>query len=153
MFNNPVSFLIDTGAGVSLLNGEIWDKIEPNNMGMEATKFHNLIGVDGHPIKVRGSARLPVSFAEVEFQQVFIIADGITAEGILGMDFMEENKCVVDIADKQISFKDGKSFSLAPSVSTPSDNNVHHVTLSMSFTVPAACELDTFTCIKWTMAN
>lgn len=77
MFNNPVSFLIDTGAGVSLLNGEIWDKIEPNNINIKATRFHNLVGVDGHPFRVRGSARLPVSIAEVEFQQVFIIADGI----------------------------------------------------------------------------
>jgi len=98
--------------------------------------------MDGHPIKVRGSARLTVSFAEVEFQQVFIIVDGITAECILGIDFMGENKCVVNIADKQFFFKGGKSFSLAPSVSTLNDNNVHHVTLSMSFTVPAACEFE-----------
>jgi len=142
MFNKSVSFLIDTGAGVSLLNGEMWDKIKPKNMKIKATKFHNLVGVDGHPIKVRGSARLPGTIAEVEFQQMFIIADGITTEGILGMDFMEENKCLVDIGDKKISFKDGKWFSLAPSVSTTSDNSVHHVTLDMSITIPAASELE-----------
>ena len=54
MFNKSVSFLIDTGAGVSPLNGEMWDKIEPKNIKIEATKFHNLIGVDGHLIKSVG---------------------------------------------------------------------------------------------------
>ena len=27
----PVSFVVDTGAGVSLLQGAVWDKIKPQN--------------------------------------------------------------------------------------------------------------------------
>ena len=29
IYNTPVTFLIDTGAGVSLLNKEVWDKVKP----------------------------------------------------------------------------------------------------------------------------
>ena len=115
VFDISVSFLVDTGAAVSLLNGRIWDRIKPNDIKIEAIQYHNLVGVDGHPIQVRGSVSVPVSIAETKFQQRFIIADGITAEGILGMDFMEDNKCVVNIAEKQISVRSGISLSLVPS--------------------------------------
>jgi len=58
------------------------------------------------------------------------------------MDFMEENKCGVDAADKQISVKDGKCTSLLPSFSIASDNSIHHVTLSTPITIPAVSELE-----------
>ena len=29
IYDNPVSFLIDTGAGASLLSKSVWDKIKP----------------------------------------------------------------------------------------------------------------------------
>ena len=92
----PVSFLVDTGAGVLLLNGNVWDKFKSAETQVEPTVYHNLVGVDGHPIKVRGSVTLPVVIAGKTFQQEFIIAECITAESILGVDFMQENNCVVD---------------------------------------------------------
>ena len=38
-----------------------------------------------------------VFLENLTFKQQFVIADGITAEAILGMDFLEANKCVFDI--------------------------------------------------------
>ena len=55
----------------------------------------------------------------------------------LGMDFMEDNKCVVNIAERQISVRDGISLSLVPSLPITNDT-VNHVTLNTSITVPAA---------------
>ena len=90
VLGESVSFLVGIGAGVSLINGKVWDRMAPKNINTKVAEFHNLVGVDSHPIKVRGSASLPMLVAETEFLQKFIIADGITTEGILGMDFMEE---------------------------------------------------------------
>ena len=42
-----------------------------------------------------------MTIGETRFQQKFVIADGITIEGILGIDFMEVNKCMVDIAGNE----------------------------------------------------
>ena len=97
-----VSFLVDTGAGVSLINGKVWDKFKQGDIKVEATKYHNIVGVDGHPINVRGSATVSVNISNRTYHQKFIIADNITAEGILGMDFMEANKCVLDISKRQL---------------------------------------------------
>ena len=48
--NNPVSFLVDTGAGVSLLSKPVWDKINPTKAGLNPIVTHRLVGVDGVPI-------------------------------------------------------------------------------------------------------
>ena len=50
------------------------------SINIEVAEFHNLVGVDGHPIKVRRSASLPMVIAETEFLQKFIIADSITTD-------------------------------------------------------------------------
>ena len=60
MLYAPVSFLVETGSGVSLLNGRIWDRISQKDIRIDAIEYHNLVGVDGHPIQVHGSACLPV---------------------------------------------------------------------------------------------
>lgn len=88
MYNVPVSFLIDTGAGVSLLQGSVWDKIRPKDHKLRTVTVHRLVGVDGIPIRVRGSAWIQFSIGGMEFDHEFIIADHITAEAILGLDFL-----------------------------------------------------------------
>ena len=50
MYNVPVSFLIDTGAGVSLLQGNIWDKIKSDDYKLTTVTLQHLVGVDGMPI-------------------------------------------------------------------------------------------------------
>jgi len=76
---------VDTGAGVSLLNGNVWDKFKSDKICVEPAVYQNLVGVDGHPIKVRGSVTVPIVIAGRNFQQEFIIADHSTTEGILGV--------------------------------------------------------------------
>ena len=52
VFETPVSFLVDTGAGVSLLRGDVQDRAMPGNMKMELKGTYRLVGVDGIPINV-----------------------------------------------------------------------------------------------------
>ena len=37
-----MSFLVDTGAGVSLLSGSIWDKCESSDIKLEPGMYQNL---------------------------------------------------------------------------------------------------------------
>ena len=39
---------------------------------------------------------IKMSLETLTFKQPFVIVDGIAAEAILGMDFLETNKCVLD---------------------------------------------------------
>ena len=88
-----LSFLVDTGAGVSLLCGDIWEKAVPRGSACDYQGACRLVGVDGIPIKVHGAASVDMVKGHTLSHQ-FIIADHITAEGILGMDFLEQNKYI-----------------------------------------------------------
>ena len=78
-----VSFLVDTGVGVSLLNGRIWDQAGCTNDRISPAPYSNLVGVDGLPIQARGVVTIPLTISNTVFNQEFVIADNITAEGIL----------------------------------------------------------------------
>ena len=52
VFETPISFLVDTGAGISLLRGFVWDRAVPENTKMELKQTYRLVDVDGIPINV-----------------------------------------------------------------------------------------------------
>jgi len=54
IYNTPVSFLVDTGAGVSLLNKEVWDKLEQTDDVLNPVVTQRIVGVDGIPIRIEG---------------------------------------------------------------------------------------------------
>ena len=106
MGGHIVSFLVDTGAGVSLLNKDVWDKLKSKQDTIFPAMSHRLVGVDGAPLNVLGSAIIPITISGLTFKHKFVIAEKITADAILGLDFLEANECVLNreivIANKSI---------------------------------------------------
>ena len=134
-------FLVDTGAGVSLLSGHVWDKVGLSTK-LSATALDNLVGVGRHPIQIRGSVTVPVMIAEATFTQEFRIADNITAEGILGMDFLEKYQCVVNIAKREIVLEHSNSLPLVTSATTSSHSI--NVTICNTVIIPPNSEMEIF---------
>ena len=85
----PVSFLIDTGAGVSLLSKEVWGRLNQTEEMLRPVVSQRIVGVDGIPIKIEGSVSVPVTIGNATFNHDFIVANEITTEAILGLDFLE----------------------------------------------------------------
>jgi len=138
--NLPVSFLIDTGAGVCLLKSEVWERVKSVANKLEPIIAHRIVGVDGIPIKIQGSATVQLTIAGVEFRHRFIVADQITADAILGIDFLEANKCVLNLAKGELSIGEKR-------VSLSSHSNIEtvgcaKVTLTATVTVPAGSEME-----------
>ena len=81
MINGKESlFLIDTGAGVSLLQEELWKKIkEPK---LEPWSEQQLVSVDGTPIHVLGSMKFEISFAGKNFSHEMVVASSLTTGAI-----------------------------------------------------------------------
>ena len=140
VLETPVSFLVDMGAGVSLLQGDIWDRVVPENNEMDREVTYRLVGVDGIPIKVRGTVSVEVCLEGLVFNQKFVIADGITAEAILGIDFLEANRCVLDLGRGELVAKDEEMISLRPHSLTKS--SCLKVTLVETIAIPAASEIE-----------
>ena len=52
IYGSRVSFLVDTGAGVSLLSKPVWDRIKPTKGGLNPIVTRRLVGVDGVPGRI-----------------------------------------------------------------------------------------------------
>jgi len=66
--NTPVSFLVDTGAGVSLLSKEVWDSLSWTNDKLKPVVMQWIVGVDGIPIEMDGSISVPVAIGKATFE-------------------------------------------------------------------------------------
>ena len=112
----------------------------PENTKMELKGTDRLVGVDGIPINVCGTVSVKISLETLTFNQKFVIADGITAEAILGMDFLEANKCVFNIFKGELVAKDKGMIPLQPHSS--SERSCHKVNLVETTVIPAASEIE-----------
>ena len=141
VYECPLSFLVHTGAGVTLLRGDVWEKAVPRGSACDYQGACQLVGVDGIPIKVHGAASVDVTVEGHTLSHQFIIADHITAEGILGMDFLEQNKCILDLCKGRLLMKDLGVVQLQPhSLKKPC--SPARVNLATTLTIPAAAEVE-----------
>ena len=102
------SFLIDTGAGVSLLQEDHWKRANLKEARLEHWSEQQLVGVDGTPLHVLGSAHVNILLSGRPFCQKMIIVRSLTTEAILGLDFLQMNQAIIDLERQQISFQSSK---------------------------------------------
>ena len=135
-----VTFLLDTGSAVTLVRRDLWDQI-----GSGATLRpceHRLVGVDGSPLKIQGSAQITFQFGGVDFVTTVIVGDSLTTEAILGLDFLQEHRCTVDIGSKQLRVSGHKLvIPLHQSAASPCIGRVG-VEMADSVQLPAYSELE-----------
>ena len=104
--NLPVSFVLDTGAAVTILHRETWEKIKMPKSQLTTWTGQNLIGVEGTPLQVLGCSEIPVEIEGKTFSMKVIVVSSLTAEAIMGMDFLEANNCKIDLKQKALCFPD-----------------------------------------------
>jgi len=111
-----LSFLVDTGAAVSLIDGKMWDNIQQLKDTVKLNPVTTwLVGVDGLPLQVQGSVLITLSVMGLTVDQELIVADSLTSQGILGMDFLESHRRILDLTDGKLS-TGGRSIPLIPRV-------------------------------------
>ena len=96
-----VKFLIDTGSAVTLLSKDIFKVISKNSsFKLEDVPFQ--IGLaDGQELEVLGQFTCMLGFGKNLLTHTLIVAD-IKSEGILGMDFMMNHDCKIDISRSEM---------------------------------------------------
>ena len=113
-----IKFMLDTGAAVSLINEDTWNKLA-NLTVKPLSKWGGcqLVGVEGTPIPVVGVADVEVSFSGVNVWAEFIVAKALSADAILGLDFLEQNRCVINAEQRVLHLK-GRALALSNTEST-----------------------------------
>ena len=141
----PVTFIVDTGAAVTLLSKEFWDKMKKEGAELTPWQGTPFVGVDGTPLQihVHGTSLLKVWLDENEFEVHCLIADIHTAESILGHDFLGPSQCVVDAGNKTLHLGSGEIIPLQqPLQNSNNPTQVVGVVMSETVRVPAFSEVE-----------
>lgn len=121
--NTPCSFLVDTGAAVTLINKTTWQHcLPPNQYKLEPWTGHRLIGVESSPLQVLGQVSIPIEIDSQVFNVAVVVVNGISETAILGLDFLADYQCHIDI-ETQILVK-ANSCKLEKHVPHPIIHNV-----------------------------
>ena len=94
----PVQLLLDTGSVVTLLGLDTWTRCKSDSDKLEQWSGPKLVGVDGSPLQVAGHTRIKITLAHVTLTHPVLVVDSLLSEGILGLDFLQDNECSVNLA-------------------------------------------------------
>ena len=104
-----------------------------------------LVGVNGTPLATRGTAKVEVVLGGQSFLVPVTVVDDITADIILGIDFLKAEKCIVDLGHKTLELPARKTL-LKLQTEGQHDKGMCGVTLPVSCAsttdVPAYSEVE-----------
>ena len=144
---SPVEFMLDTGAAVSLVRKDVWDRLGgASRFGLSPWRGRHLVGVEGSTVPVCGVTTLDFHLADQAFSVDLVVVDSLKVESILGLDFLEKYHGIIDLS-KMVLQLEGVSIQLQHHAdsSNSSDMLANEVSVSLIETVkiPAYSEIQT----------
>ena len=109
---SPVEFMLDTGAVVSLVRKDVWDRLGgASRFGLSHWRGRHLVGVEGSTVPVCGVTTLDFHLADQAFSVDLVVVDSLKVESILGLDFLEKHHGIIDLS-KMVLQLEGVSIQL-----------------------------------------
>ena len=137
------SFLVDTGSAITLIGQELWEKCKYDQDVMEPW-LKQLVSVDGSPVSVFGSCQVRILIGGSTFCYTAVVVDTLTLEGILWVDFLQGNKCLVDLCENTVKIpKHSISIPLLQNIKKNADSKQANVVVAQTVCVPARSKLET----------
>ena len=96
------SLLIDTGATISLLSRVLFEALLKDQSYELKGVSEPILSVNETPLDVLGQTEVGITIGESRLQQAVVIAN-IHVDGILGMDFLKECNCIIDLQRDTLS--------------------------------------------------
>ena len=94
-----VSFLLDTGAAVTLLREDIWAEISTRtHKTLKPWSAVKLVGAGGAPLAVHGCANIELELGSEKFSMDVVMVSPLTSDAILGVDFLSQQQASIDLA-------------------------------------------------------
>ena len=98
-----IPFLLDTGAAATLLRKDTWERVNAGKqLSLQTYSAVQLVGVDGSPLKIHGWATVDLGLKGHSLYTDIIVVSPLTAEAILGLDFLREHQAHIDLPNQQI---------------------------------------------------
>ena len=104
--NRKTYSLVDSGADISLISKEAFDKIaDKNKVNFSTENCVPLQSVSGHKLKNFGTVELQVKMSKFSQPYKFQIVDGLKNQCILGNDFLSDFGAQLDFGQKTINIE------------------------------------------------
>ena len=104
--NIPVNLLVDTGAGISLVNAKF---IKHFNLIKFVRPTNIMIaGLDKNIVPVEGEITLPISLGNCLVEHTFVLCDRVDNEFLIGMDILSKIQAKIDLPNKRIQTPNGE---------------------------------------------
>lgn len=96
----PVEFLVNTGTAVLVVKYSVWNEISQKKptKTLRPTQ-RSLVGVQEKPLTIRGTADLTIQLCGEEFPTQVIVVESLSSCAILGQDFLQDCKCLIDMEE------------------------------------------------------
>ena len=92
--SRPVKFLVDTGASISLVSTEMYNKMNLKNKLQEIQ--YDVRQADGKRMPVVGISNFEITMGPLRVDHEMIVAD-LQVDAIIGIDFLLQNECKLDL--------------------------------------------------------
>ena len=90
--------LLDTGAAVTLLRHDMWMNIAAQPHDLRPWSGATLVSAGGTPLTVYGCACMGLELGGKMFWNNFVVVSPLTSEAILGIDFLQAQRAVIDMS-------------------------------------------------------
>ena len=139
IFGTPVTMLVDTGSAVTIVGERVWKLACGNTYHIEEPPSSPIVTANGDPLVLLGRSEASLSIGGLDIRYPVLVARDLVQECILGADFLECFKCVVNI-EKKILTVSGTSVPLEL-VRTDSPTSCH-VMSTKTITVPGRSQME-----------
>ena len=102
-----ISLLLDTGAAVTLLRADTWSQITAKTpQQLRSWSTVTLVSAGGTPLTIHGCACVELELEGNTFMTDIVVVSPLTAEAILGLDFLQEQQASIDLANKTLHLRE-----------------------------------------------
>ena len=140
---NPTELLLDTGSAVTLLRLDTWVRCKGDSDQLEQWTRQRLVGVDGTPLEVAGGCKVEITLAQATFTHFVLVVDSLLSDGIIGLDFLQQNQCSVDLAKGRSTLYVGPhKVAVRLSSATGAEHEYINVVAAHTVCIPERSELE-----------
>ncbi|XP_058935813.1 retroviral-like aspartic protease 1 [Kogia breviceps] len=109
----PVSFLVDSGAQVSVVHPRLWEEVTNGDLDT-LQPFEDVVKVaNGAEMKILGVWDTVVSLGKMKLKAAFLVANSSTEEAIIGTDLLQDHSAILDFEHRTCTLG-GRKFRLLP---------------------------------------
>ena len=105
--NVPLTFLVDTGSNVSILNRSVYEQLSAEARNLVQSTNKKLLTVTGETTPLIGQAVLNLEIGAQSLSINILFAD-IENEGILGLDFLRDHNCDLMLTQNCLKIRNDK---------------------------------------------